>query len=152
MSLEARGIHFSRVVRSLSDSRLRTTSKILLLEEGLEVAWCNEGAGTLAFCELVATSPADGWSDDVKIFIDDEAGDCAADDANAWVETVVAEGNEARLLRLKSLRSRSPILRFAGALLMFGGYLMGKLFFSSSNGFTILHLQYISTVKDDFQI
>lgn len=72
---------------------------MLLVEEGWEVACFGDGGPALGFGEFAATSPADGELDDAKICVDGEPGDCAADGVNAWVETGVGEGDEARLLR-----------------------------------------------------
>jgi hypothetical protein len=58
----------------------------LCLEEGLEVACCDDGGAELAFGDLAATSPADGGFDDAKICVNDEPGDCAVDDGTGWID------------------------------------------------------------------
>ena len=74
---------------------------MLLLEEGWEVACCDDCGEAPAFGELAATSPADGGLDDAKICVDGEPGDCDADDVEVWAETGAGFADEARLLGLK---------------------------------------------------
>jgi hypothetical protein len=76
-------------------------------------ASCGNGKAALAFGELAATGPADGWLDDAKICVDNEPGDCVVDDVDAWVDKDGdGDGDEVRLLELKCLRTRYRRLRF----------------------------------------
>ena len=77
---------------------MSASSKRLCLEEGLEVACCDDERAELVFSELAATSPADGGFDDAKICVNDEPGDRAVD----------GEGDE---LGVKHSRSRRRRLR-----------------------------------------
>jgi len=82
MSPDVRGIKFSRIAQSLSESRLRTISNILSLEEGFVVAGCEGGMRMQGFGGFAVTCPADGGFDNAKFCVNNEPCDGAADDVD----------------------------------------------------------------------
>ena len=67
---------------------------MLSLEEGWEVACCDDCGGAPAFGESAATRPADGVLDDAKICVNGEPGDYVADGFEVWTETGAGVGDE----------------------------------------------------------